>query len=217
LKTLRAHRPDSIHVLIGALVLVGAMMLAACGGDDDSSKRETALEQALVLDKQTKQAVSNPRFIRAQAQGQPTNGGGQPTNGGDDFPYTPDQVIELFRGANVPLVVSEEYTGGDTILDVDEAQTDEVFSKYGPFRLFVVTSQQSLDATLTDAGGNRVEPDAEGIHWVLWEGEYEGEPYKFWAATKPFKNVVAWWIDGEDKQTNEGWNQLTALLEQLPQ
>jgi hypothetical protein len=186
------------------------MTLGACG-DDESSNREEALEQRLVLDQQTQQVISNPRFIRAQGQGAPTE---EP--GGTDFPHTPDQVIELFRTADVPLVVTEEFAGGDTILDVEETETLGVFSKYGgPFRIFVVTSEASLNLVLSDAEGNRVEPDAEGIYWVLHEGEYEGESYRIWTASKPYDNVVSWWIGGENQETNEGWNELNALLDRL--
>ncbi len=202
------QRVNAIRVTMAVLLLAAVALLGACGGDD-SSDRETALEQALVESQSTEQTVSSPEFIRAQQQSSSTR-----TNEGD-FPYTPQQVIELFGKSDVPLF-AEEFAGGDAILDVEEAEEQAVTDKYGPFLLYVLTSQRSIDAVLLDRNGNKVQPDSEGIYWELLQGEIDGQSYKFWSAEKPFKNVVLWWLDGENKQTDEGWNMLNGILDQLP-
>ena len=135
-----------------------------------------------------------------------------------EFPYETQQVIDVFEGEGVPLYKERLAAGlhGD-VLDVPSSDVEQVADEYGYFLVYVVTNQATLDALLSDRQGNPIQPDADGIYWKLSTVQAGTASFDSWSASKPFKNVVLWWVAGRDKETDETWDRLNAVLEKLPQ
>ena len=93
---------------------------------------------------------------------------------------------------------------------LDAGADPDVYGEYGSFTIYVLQSVDAgLDTLTSDDKGNAVEPDADGIYWDPPKAGESG----IWSATKVFGNVVVRSSVGDEKQTDDRWDRLTAAVE----
>ena len=188
------------RILVCAIALSGAAWLTACGNDDSATKDKVeVLEQLTALSRATQQGVTKREF--------PIDESETPKQGD---PHTTKEVIDTFRQGDVPLAVALEFPTADFLEPDFEFSWDgpDPADEYGPFKLVVTKSQAALEALLSDQRGQPLQEEDGGVRWEIGE-------YGVWLARKPFENVLLFWTNAE-KQTDERWDRLGGILEQLP-
>ena len=194
-----------------AVAMLGMVGIAACGDDDSKAKDEAAvLEGQVALSRATEQDVTKREFL---IDGNANDG--QSDQGQEGDPHTTQEVIDTFEQADMPLTVIVEAVDVDFLeypedTDVDRLTT--LFDEYGLFRLAVTRSEGAIEELLLDAEGKPLEEEANGIYWdtVTVTGQ------QYWLAHKLYDNVAVMWVNTE-KQTDERFDRLNGVLEQLPQ
>jgi hypothetical protein len=193
-------------MLVPVLVATCAIGVAACGDDNSpSNDRSQVLEESLAVSRATEQSVTKREFL--------IDGGEDASQEGD--PHTTQEVIDTFERADVPLATYGEYPEGDVLRypeDLDENRLLDLVNEYGAFAIAVGKSRDSLDVFLTDDEGNAVQEEEGGIYWRPID--VEGE--QAWVALKRYENVFVVW-GNQEKQIDERWDRVNAILEQLPQ
>jgi hypothetical protein len=153
------------------------------------------------------------------AAAEPTQAGSSgPTRLGgsvDEFPYTGDQVFDLFYMHGLYLARDERWDRISLNMVATQQARDAVLARYGYFHVSIAHDLEAIETLLSDATtGEPLQPGASGIYWYRDPG-MPGIPASWWALTR-YSNVIAAWMAGGAQRTDEHWDRMTAELERLP-
>lgn len=170
---------------MGALIVLGGLLPACADGSQPSSVAVTPSEP--------------PR-----------------SEGGDDeFPYTGQQVFDLFFMHGLYLARGEHWDRIALNSVATPQQRDAVTARYGTFFVSIAHDDDAIRTLLSDPVTQLpLRSDARGIYWYQDPG-IPGVPAAWFALTR-HSNVVAAWMAGGEQRTDEHWDRMTAELERLP-
>ena len=191
-------RPRDRLIVVSVLIVVGGA-LPACGDATDANQVEGSDQQS-----------------GGPAQGQSGSSEPERFDGvASEFPYTGQQVFRLFymQGLYLHRGESADRIALNTV--ATPQQRDAVMARYGTFSVGIAYDRDAMQRLLSEPNTRQLlQPDADDVYWYREPGMY-GLPGA-WFALKRYGNVVASWMAGGERRTDEHWERINAELERLP-